>query len=113
MPRTREGKELSLINMADAREIEYTLVPNTKGNSDLWNHFNLRMRKTDGRTDTDVGVCKQCNSVVRLSEDTSNMSAYAAPPSPIVAWVTCWEQTEGRQAGPHQTVYRYFIPVWT
>ena len=54
-----EGNEL-LINMADTHEIEYTLVPNTKGKSDLWKHFNLQKRKTDGGMDADV--CKQCNS---------------------------------------------------
>ena len=50
--------------MADAREIEYTLVPNTKGKLDLWKHFSLRKRKTDGQIDADVAVFKQGNFVV-------------------------------------------------
>ena len=37
-----EGKELLLVNMADTSEIEHTLVPNTKGISDLWKHFDVR-----------------------------------------------------------------------
>ena len=40
VPKFPEGKEL-LINMVDTREIEYTLVPNTKGKSDLWKQFSL------------------------------------------------------------------------
>ena len=52
--------------MSDTHEINYTLVPNTKGKSDLWNHFNLRKQKSDGRIDTDVPERKQSNSVVKL-----------------------------------------------
>ena len=53
--------------MADSCEIEYTLFPNTKEKSDLWKHFNLRKRKTKGRTGAAVVVCKQRESVVRLA----------------------------------------------
>ena len=72
MPKFPEGKELLLINMSDTREIDYTLVPNTKGKSDLWNHINLRKQKKDGRIDTDVAECKQSNSVVKLMGGISN-----------------------------------------
>ena len=76
-------KEL-LISIADRREIEYTLVPNTKGKSDLWKHLYVCKRKTDGRIDPYVAVCKQCNSVVRLSEDTSNMSTLVQRHHPLL-----------------------------
>ena len=48
-----------LINTADTCEIDYTLVPSTKGNSDLWKHLNqLVKQKTDSQTDADVPVCR-------------------------------------------------------
>ena len=75
VPKLPERKE-HLINMSNTREIEYTLVPNTKGKVDLWKHFGLRKQKTDGYIDTDVGACKQCNSVVKLAGGTSNMSTH-------------------------------------
>lgn len=36
-----ERKELLLINMEDTHGIEYSLVPNIKGKSELWQHFSL------------------------------------------------------------------------
>ena len=57
IPKFTEGKELLLINMADTCEIEYTLVPNTKGKSDPLKHSNLCKRKTDGQTRADIAVC--------------------------------------------------------
>ena len=66
-------KRTFLVNMADTRETEYTLAPATKGNSDLWKHFNPHERKIDGQTYVDVAVCKQCNSVAKLAGGTSNM----------------------------------------
>ena len=89
MPKFPEGKELLLTDMVDTRGIqyshrhrrisiplvcEYTLAPCTKGKSDLWKHFILRKRKTDGRIEADVAVCKQCNSIVKLAGGTANMS---------------------------------------
>ena len=43
VPKFPEGKE-RLINMADTREIEYTLVSNARGKLDLCKHVNLRKR---------------------------------------------------------------------
>ena len=117
VPKFPEGKEkkLLLINMADTSEIEYTLVPNTKGKSDLWKHFNLRKRKTDSRIDADVAIFKPlCNSVVKRVGGTSNMSRHRKrhhhPLS--LLWITCGEQTEGLHACPHQSVYRYVILLY-
>ena len=45
------------MNIGDTREIEYTLAPSIKGKSDLWEHFNLRKRKTDCLIAADVAVC--------------------------------------------------------
>ena len=45
--------------MAITRKIEYILVPNTKGKSYLWKHFDLLKRKTDGRTDANVAKRNQ------------------------------------------------------
>ena len=67
MPKFPEGRELLINILADTRKIEYTLVPNTKGKSDLWKHFNLLKRKTDGRIDTDVAEGKQCNSMSNVA----------------------------------------------
>ena len=54
--------------MANTLDIEYILVPNTKGKSDLWKHFNLCKLMTDSWADADVTACKQCNSTVNLRE---------------------------------------------
>ena len=61
VPKFLEGKELFVINVSDVNEIEYTLVPNTKRESGLWKHFNLRKWKTASQIDTDVAVFKQCD----------------------------------------------------
>ena len=75
--------------MSDTREIEYTQVPNTKGKSDLWKHFNLRKRKTGGQIDAAVAVCKQFRSFVKQSwRHLKHSNAYEALPSLTVAWVT-------------------------
>ena len=74
MSKFLEGKELLPINMSDTREIEYTQVPNTKGKSDLWKHFNLRKRKTGGQIDAAVAVCKQFRSFVKHAGGTSNIA---------------------------------------
>ena len=79
-----EGKEPLLISMADTLEIEYTLVQNIEGKSDLIKHLKLRKRKTDGRFDADAAVCKQCNSVVKLAEGTSNMSTHMLRHYPLL-----------------------------
>ena len=63
-----EGKGLLLINMADTCEIEHTLVPNTKGKSDLWKHFNLCKWKTSGRIDAMLHACSYVNCAVPLSD---------------------------------------------
>ena len=36
-----KGRNFFSSSWRDTREIEYTLVPNTKGKPDLWKHFNL------------------------------------------------------------------------
>ena len=116
VPKCPEGKEL-LINMADAREIEYTLVPNTKGKLDLWKHFSLRKRKTDGRIDANVAVCKQCNSVVTRVGDTSNMSTHMKRRHAVSLLGSPVGNKRKADTFVHISryagIYRYFIPVWT
>ena len=73
--------------MSDTREIEHILVPNTKLKSHLWKHFNLLEQKADGRTDADVAVCIQCNSVVELAEGTSNMLTHMKRHHPLLLLV--------------------------
>ena len=66
MPKFPVEKELFLMNMADTREIECTLVPDTKRNAD-------------------VAVCKQCNSTVKLAgRHLTHVKSYEAPPSFLV-----------------------------
>ena len=80
MPKFPAGKELLLINMVDTREIEYTIVLNTKEKSDLYKHFNLRKRKTDGRIDADVAACKVQFSCQTCGRQLKQVSAYEMPP---------------------------------
>ena len=87
MPKFPEGKELFLINMADTHEIKHTLVPSTKIKSDLWKHFNLRERKTDGRMNADVAACKQCNFVVKLTRGTSTVSKHMKHHHPMSSFL--------------------------
>ena len=83
VPKFLEGKELFHMNMADTREIEYTIVPNIKAKSDVWKLFNLRERKTAGRVDGDVTVCQQCCSLLNLAGGTSNMSKHRKRHHPL------------------------------
>ena len=63
--------------MAGTHEMKYTLVPNSKGKSDLWKYFNLSKKKTNGQINMDVAVCKQCNSIVKLAGGASDISMQA------------------------------------
>ena len=78
------GKELPLTRTSNTREIGYILVPNAKGKSDLWQHFDLRKRKTDGRIDAAVVLCKRCNSVVKSAGGASNMSTHMRCHHPLL-----------------------------
>ena len=71
-----EGKELFPVNMAGAHEIQNTLMPNTKGKSHLWKHFNLHKWKTNVWIDADVAVSEHCDSVVKFVGGTSNVSKH-------------------------------------
>ena len=66
--------------MADTREIEYTLVPRTKGKSDLWKLFTY----VSGRqTDKLILMLLYVNSAIPLSnlrEVVKHVNAYEAPP---------------------------------
>ena len=105
-----EEEERLPIKMSDTREIEYTLVPNTKGKSDLWKHFDLRKRKTDGRMDADV-VCKQCSSVVKLAGGTSNMTTHMKRHhSSLLLGSPVGNK---RKADMLVRISQYFVPVWT
>ena len=70
--------------MEDTRE-----VPNTKGKSDLWKHFNLLEQDTDDRIDADVAVYKQCSSVVKCAGGTSNMSKHTERQHPLSSLFVC------------------------
>ena len=51
---------------------------------DLWICFNLLKWKTDGWTDAVVAVREQCNSVVKLTRGTSNMSTHTKHHHPLL-----------------------------
>ena len=84
VPKFPEGKEPLINILADSREIEYTLVPNTKGKPDLWKHFNLRRRKTDGWIDAVFAVCDQCSSFVKYAGSISNMWTHMKRHHPLL-----------------------------
>ena len=67
------------------RTFKYTLVPDTKGNSDLWKHFSLCKRKTDGRIDAAAAACKWCNSVVKFVGGALNMSVHVKHHHPFAS----------------------------
>ena len=106
VPKFFEGKELLLINMADTREIEHNLVPNTKGKSNMCNQTNLRKRKTYGQIDADIAVYNQCRWHT-CGRHVKHVKANEAPPSLTVARITCGERTGGRLTCPHQSVWKY------
>ena len=66
VPKFPEGKEL-LTNMSDTREIEYGLVPNTQGKSDLWKLFSLRQT---AELMLMFLYVQQYNSIVKLAGGT-------------------------------------------
>lgn len=82
-----------LTNMADTHDTKCTLVPDTEGKSDLWKHLNLCKQKTDGQTDPDDAVCKQCASVVKLhGRHLRHVNAHEVPPSLILLGSSDWNK---------------------
>ena len=53
-------------------EDDFVVVANTKGKADIWRHFGLKKRKHDGT----VAVCKTCNSTIKTSGCTTNMTTH-------------------------------------
>ena len=56
--------------MADA---DFTVVPNLRGKSNIWNHFGLKKRKVDGQITDNVAICNSCQAEVKTGGGTSNM----------------------------------------
>ena len=47
-------------------------MANTKDKADIWRHFGLKKRKHDGK----VALCKTCNSTIKTSGCTTNMTTH-------------------------------------
>ena len=101
-----ERKELLLINMEDTHGIEYSLVPNIKGKSELWQHFSLCIYMKDRKPKLMLMLLyiNSENHCQTCSRHLKHVNAHKAPPSLTVAWVTCGEPSEGRQTCPQQSV---------
>ena len=57
-------------------EDDFVAVANTKGKADIWRHFELKKRKHDGTILDKVAVCKTCNSTIKTSGCTTNMTTH-------------------------------------
>ena len=57
-------------------EDDFVVVANTKGKADIWRHFGLKKRKHDGTILDKVAVCKTCNSAIKTSGCTTNMTTH-------------------------------------
>ena len=57
-------------------EDDFVVVANTKGKADIWCHFGLKKRKHDGTILDKVAVCKTCNSTIKTSGCTTNMTTH-------------------------------------
>ena len=57
-------------------EDDFVVVVNTKGKADIWRHFGLKKRKHDGTILDKVAVCKTCNSTIKTSGCTTNMTTH-------------------------------------
>ena len=55
-------------------EGDFVVVANTKGKADIWRHFGLKKCKHDGTILDKVAVCKTCNSTIKTSGCTTNMT---------------------------------------
>ena len=53
-------------------EDDLVVVANMKGKADIWRHFGLKKRQLDGK----VAVCKTCNSTIKTSGCTTNMTTH-------------------------------------
>ena len=60
-------------NMADR---DYLVVKNSKAKSEIWKHFGLKKRKSDGEIETNIAVCYLCDGTVKYSGGTSNLNAH-------------------------------------
>ena len=71
------ANETAVVSLLSVEKMEeYTTVPNTKGKADVWRHFGLRKRKSDGTFVAKIAVCFTCNTVVKTSGGTSNMMTH-------------------------------------
>ena len=57
-------------------EDDFVVVANMKGKADIWRHFGLKKRNHDGTTLGKVEVCKTCNSTIKTSGCTTNMTTH-------------------------------------
>lgn len=56
--------------------VEYETVKNTNTKAAVWQHFALRKRKSDSIILPNIAICKLCNSEVKYSGGTSNLTAH-------------------------------------
>ena len=57
-------------------EDDFVVVANMKCKADIWTHFGLKKRKHDGTILDKVAVCKTCNSTIKTSGCTTNMTSH-------------------------------------
>lgn len=55
---------------------EFELIENEKAKSKIWAEFNLRKRKSTGKIEDGVAVCKKCKMDIRYSGGTTNLNTH-------------------------------------
>jgi len=53
---------------------DFIVVKNNRGKSDIWQHFGLKKKISDGKVETQIAICFHCQSSVKLAGGTSNIA---------------------------------------
>ena len=79
--------------MAETRSTEeFKLIRNERGKSAMWLRFGQKKRISDGKIETDLAVCFHCNSEVKVSGGTTNMTTHVRRHHPAMLTKTPGEK---------------------
>ncbi|XP_021345367.1 zinc finger BED domain-containing protein 1-like [Mizuhopecten yessoensis] len=62
--------------MAEEKDESFSIIPNKKAKSDIWQHFGLKQYKEKTSVEPGVAVCKKCRTEVKYSGGTTNLGVH-------------------------------------
>ncbi|XP_048730602.2 E3 SUMO-protein ligase ZBED1-like [Ostrea edulis] len=86
----------------EVADTDFEIVPNKRAKSSIWKQFGLKKRKSDGRIEESVAICKLCDSVIKCAGGgTSNLTAHLRRHHPLQVTSTATATSEKSNAASH------------